>query len=83
MDKCRAILSKKDYYEILGLTKNASEDEVKKAYKKVCLKVHPDKNRAPKAEEAFKKVNQVFMCLSNKEKRAIYDERGTEEDIQQ
>jgi len=51
-------LSKKCYYEILGLTKgNCQEDDIKKAYKKTSLKVHPDKNRYPKAEEAFKKVN--------------------------
>ena len=75
------ILTKKCYYEILGLKKSCQEDEIKKAYKKTSLKVHPDKNRYPKADEAFKKVNQAFMCLSNKDKRAIYDERGTEEEI--
>ena len=52
-------MTKKCYYEILGLTKSSShqEEDIKKAYKKTSLKVHPDKNRYPKAEEAFKKVN--------------------------
>ena len=67
----------------MGLTKGCDENEIKKAYKKTSLKVHPDKNRYPKAEEAFKKVNQAFVCLSNPDKRAIYDERGTEEDYRQ
>ena len=50
-------MSTKDYYQILGLTKGGcSEEDIKKAYKKTSLKVHPDKNRYPKAEEAFKKV---------------------------
>lgn len=74
-------MTKKDYYEILGITKGAAEEDIKKAYKKASLRVHPDKNRAPKAEEAFKKVSQAFMCLSNSDKRAIYDERGTEEEV--
>jgi curved DNA-binding protein CbpA len=60
VERCKEVLGKKDYYEILGVTRRASDDEIKKAYKKASLKVHPDKNRAPKAEEAFKKINQVF-----------------------
>jgi DnaJ-class molecular chaperone len=66
----------------LGLTKGGcTEDDIKKAYKKTSLKVHPDKNRYPKAEEAFKKVAQAYACLSDPQKRVIYDERGTEEDL--
>ena len=57
----------------MSLSRKCTEDEIKKAYKKCSLKVHPDKNRAPKAEEAFKKVSQAFVCLSNPQKRAIYD----------
>ena len=76
-------MTKKDYYEILGVTKKSTDDEIKKGYKKISLRVHPDKNRAPKAEEAFKKVNQAFTCLSDPRKRAIYDQTGTEEPQQQ
>ena len=77
----QAVLSKKDYYEILGLTKGGcTEKDIKKAFHKMSLKVHPDKNRAPKAGEAFKKVNQAHMCLSDARRRAVYDERGTEEE---
>jgi len=76
---CEDILSKKDYYEILGIEKTASDEEIKKQYKKLALKLHPDKNRSPKSTEAFKKVTQAFSCLSNKEKRKIYDEHGNEE----
>ena len=66
----------------MGLTKGGcTEDDIKKAYKKTSLKVHPDKNRYPKAEEAFKKVAQAYACLSDPQKRVIYDERGTEEDL--
>ncbi|KAK4786121.1 hypothetical protein SAY86_002810 [Trapa natans] len=75
----RDIKRKKDYYEILGLEKNCSEDDVKKAYRKLSLKVHPDKNKAPGAEEAFKIVSRAFQCLSNEESRKKYDLTGTEE----
>lgn len=54
---CNDILKQKDYYEILGVSKTASEEEIKKAYRKLSLKVHPDKNKAPKSTEAFKKVS--------------------------
>lgn len=67
----------------MGLTKGAGEDEIKKAYKKLALKFHPDKNRAPNATDAFKKISTAFACLSNQEKRKIYDEHGTEENFQQ
>jgi DnaJ-class molecular chaperone len=64
---------------VLGLTRGATEDDIKKAYKKLALKFHPDKNRAPNATDAFKKISTAFACLSNKEMRGIYDEHGTEE----
>jgi curved DNA-binding protein CbpA len=54
---CKDILKCKDYYDILGLTKSATIDEIKKAYRKKSIKVHPDKNHNPKAEEAFKKLS--------------------------
>lgn len=68
----------KDYYELFGVGKSASEDEIKRAYRKLALQLHPDKNTAPGAEEAFKKVNKAWDVLSDKNKRATYDTFGAE-----
>ena len=73
------IIEKKDYYDILGVEKTADETQIKKAYRKLAIKFHPDKNKAKNAEEAFKKVNQAFSVLSDKKKRQNYDMFGTEE----
>ncbi|XP_038695692.1 chaperone protein dnaJ 49-like [Tripterygium wilfordii] len=72
----RQIKKKKDYYEILELERTCSVEDIRKAYKKLSLKVHPDKNRAPGAEEAFKLVSEAFQCLGNEENRRKYDEIG-------
>ncbi|XP_029014254.1 dnaJ homolog subfamily B member 14 [Betta splendens] len=69
----------KDYYEVLGVTKEANEDELKKAYRKLALKFHPDKNHAPGATEAFKKIGNAYAVLSNPDKRRQYDLTGGEE----
>ncbi|XP_026492674.1 dnaJ protein homolog 1 [Vanessa tameamea] len=68
----------KDYYKILGLSKGATDDEIKKAYRKLALKYHPDKNKAPGAEERFKEVAEAYEVLSDKKKREIYDAHGEE-----
>jgi DnaJ-class molecular chaperone len=67
----------KDYYLILGLTKNASEDEIRKSYKKLALQYHPDKNNGnDEATEKFKEIAEAYSVLSNKEKRSQYDVMG-------
>ena len=58
---------------MLGVAKNADEATMKKAYKKLAVKCHPDKNPHPQADQAFKKVNAAIACLSDKDKRRIYD----------
>ena len=66
-----------DYYEILGIPKNASSDEIKKAYRKKAMEFHPDHNAAnPEAEEMFKKISQAYEVLADSQKKAIYDRVG-------
>lgn len=68
----------KDYYKILELSKNATDDDIKKAYRKLALKYHPDKNNSPGAEESFKEVAEAYEVLSDKKKREVYDQYGEE-----
>lgn len=69
--------AKKDYYEILGVDRNASEDAIKKAYRKLAKKYHPDSNEGNRqAEEMFKQITEAYTVLSDKEKRKMYDQFG-------
>ncbi|KAG9275359.1 hypothetical protein AMEX_G9865 [Astyanax mexicanus] len=78
LDAVKRIKKCKDYYEILRVGKDASEDDLKKAYRKLALKFHPDKNHAPGATEAFKAIGNAYAVLSNTEKRKQYDLYGEE-----
>ncbi len=69
-------MAKRDYYEILGLQKGASSGEVKKAYRKLAMKYHPDRSKEPDAEAKFKEISEAYAVLSDDKKRAQYDQHG-------
>ncbi|MBP9707046.1 MAG: molecular chaperone DnaJ [Oligoflexales bacterium] len=69
-------MSKRDYYEVLGLSKSSGQDEIKKAYRKIALQYHPDRNGTPEAEEKFKEASEAYEVLSNEEKKSVYDRFG-------
>lgn len=70
-------MAKKDYYEVLGIPKNASEQDIKKAYRSMAKKYHPDRNKDnPEAEAKFKEVQEANEVLSDPQKRAAYDQYG-------
>jgi molecular chaperone DnaJ len=80
---------KRDYYEVLGVSRSASKDEIKDAYRKLAMQFHPDRNKSPEAEEKFKEISEAYAVLSDDEKRQQYntlghagfDQRYTREDI--
>jgi molecular chaperone DnaJ len=69
-------MSKRDYYEVLGVGRNATDEEIKKAYRRLARQYHPDVNKAPDAEAKFKEIKEAYEVLSDKEKRAAYDRFG-------
>ncbi len=73
-------MADKDYYQILGVSRDASQEDIKKAFRKLAIKYHPDKNKGNKeAEERFKEINEAYAVLSDKEKRQQYDSFGSTE----
>ena len=70
-------MAKRDYYEVLGVHKNATDTEIKKAYRKLAVKYHPDKTQGDKSlEEKFKETSEAYEALSDPQKRATYDQFG-------
>ena len=69
-------MTNRDYYEILGVPKNASPDDLKSAFRRLARQYHPDVNKAPEAEEHFKEINEAYAVLSDSDKRAAYDRFG-------
>src|SRR6266404_1285288 len=71
------IMAKRDYYEVLGVNRDASEDEIKKSYRRLAMKFHPDRNPDnPKAEEQFKEAKEAYEVLTDANKRSAYDQFG-------
>jgi len=68
--------AKRDYYEVLGVSKSSSVDEIKKQYRKLALKFHPDRNKSKEAPEHFKEISEAYAVLSDTEKRQLYDQHG-------
>ena len=67
---------KKDYYEILGVSKRATDEQLKSAFRKKALEYHPDRNKSKDAEEKFKEINEAYQILSDSDKRTKYDQVG-------
>ena len=71
--------NQRDYYSILGVSKNCHESEIKKSYYKLAKKWHPDKNSSPLAEDKFKEINKAYEVLSDEKKRSVYDSQHVSE----
>ena len=69
-------MNRRDYYEVLGVPKDASKDDIKRTYRKLAMQYHPDRNKSPEAEEKFKEISEAYAVLSDDEKRSQYDRFG-------
>jgi len=70
------LADKRDYYEVLGTDRSASQDDIKKAFRKLAFQYHPDRNKEPDAEEKFKEISEAYAVLSDPEKKGQYDRFG-------
>lgn len=70
--------NKRDYYEVLGVAKTATNDEIKRAFRKLAMKYHPDRNKEPGAEQKFKEINEAYQVLTDPQKKQMYDQFGFE-----
>jgi molecular chaperone DnaJ len=70
--------TKRDYYEILGISKGATQDEIKRAFRRLAMQYHPDRNKAADAEQKFKEINEAYEVLSDEQRRKTYDQYGHE-----
>ena len=68
--------AKRDYYEVIGVTKTSSLNEIKDQYRKLALKFHPDRNKSPDSAEHFKEISEAYAVLADPEKRQLYDQHG-------
>ena len=67
--------SKRDYYDVLEVSREASDEEIKKAFRKLAMEYHPDRNKREEAEEKFKEINEAYQVVGSEEKRQQYDEK--------
>ena len=71
-------MNRRDYYEVLGVERDANDKDIKSAYRRLAMEYHPDRNKSPEAEEKFKEASEAYEVLSDPRKRGIYDRAGFE-----
>ena len=76
-------MKKKDYYDILNISKDATPEQIKKGYKKQAIRFHPDKNHSKLSTECFKKISEAYQTLSDPEKKSFYDKYGNEQEFKE
>ena len=80
---CKELMKKKDYYDILNISKDATPEQIKKGYKRQAVRFHPDKNHSSLSTECFKKISEAYQCLSDPEKKSFYDKYGNEQEFKE
>ena len=80
---CKELMKKKDYYDILNISKDATPEQIKKGYKKQAIRFHPDKNHSKLSTECFKKISEAYQTLSDPEKKSFYDKYGNEQEFKE